>query len=49
MRDGERRNTRAVEDGGEVEKEEEVTEAVEAGRQRISLADSVQILRSRSL
>lgn len=55
-RDGERKETRLMLDCSEVEKEgeeeeeeEEVTVAADAGRQRISFADSVQILRTSSL
>lgn len=49
MREGERKETRVVADCREVEYEEEVMVAVETGRQRISFAERVQILRTSSL
>lgn len=48
-REGERKDIRLVLDCSEVENEEVVMVEVDAGRQRISLADSVQILRTSSL
>lgn len=49
MREGARKDPLVVADCGEVEKEEEATVAVDAGWQRISLTDRVQILRASSL
>lgn len=49
MREGERKATRVVEGCREVEKEEEAVVAVDAERQRISFAASVQILRTSNL
>lgn len=49
MREAERKETRVVEDFREVEKQEEPVVAVDAGRQRMSFAESVQILRTSSL
>lgn len=49
VRDGERKDTRGVADCREVENEEEAVAAVDVLRQRMSLAESVQILRTSSL
>lgn len=50
MREGERKETRVAADCREVEKEdEEAAVAVDAGRQRVSFTESVQILRNSSL
>lgn len=49
MRDGERKDTRGVADCREVENEEEAVVTVDVLRQRMSLAESVQILRTSSL
>lgn len=49
MREGERKETRVVADCSEVEKDDEGMVAVDAGRQRLSLTESVQILRTSSL
>lgn len=49
MREGERKLTRAVADCRDVEKEEEAVVAVDAERQLMSFAESVQILRTSSL
>lgn len=48
-REGVRRETRVVVDRNEVEKVDEATIAGDAGRQRISCAENVQILRTSSL
>lgn len=49
MREGERKDTRGVVDCRELENEEEAVAAVDVRRQRISFAESVQILRTSSL
>lgn len=49
MRDGERKDTRGVADCREVENEEEAVATVDVLRQRMSFAESVQILRTSSL
>lgn len=49
MRDGERKETRVVADCREVEKEEVAAMAGDDGRQRMSFAENVQILRTSSL
>lgn len=50
MREGDRKETRLVADCSEVEKAgEEAVAAVDAGRQRMSFKEDVQILRTSSL
>lgn len=49
VREGERKETRVVADRREVEKDKDAMVAVDAGWHRISLTDSVQILRTSSL